>query len=226
MSPMNLLRMEFDIHHIAVLSRKVPEEHALVRLILSALATPEELENLVKRDLRIVQRDGLSYYTVKLTAGGKSRISPIDAKTYDAVMNICREKSGKQRVFDFSRAEMDEIIKKYSPQDRKYNVKKLREAVIEILKDNMLLGDNGYIDDLLAGTNFENVVDFLYDFHPMYSGMWDMDDDDVAEDFVLTYSEMTGIKDAEKLAEIIGENVERIEKFLSSKRSGFNFRKI
>lgn len=223
---MNLLRMEFDIHHIAVLSRKVPEEHALVRLILSALATPEELENLVKRDFRIVQKDGLSYYTVKLTAGGKSRISPIDAKTYDAVMNICRDKGGRQKVFNFSKAEMDGIIEKYSPQDRKYNVKKLREAVMEILKDNMLFEDESYIEDLLAGTNFDKVVDFVYDFHPMYSGMWDMDDDDVAEDFVLTYSEMTGIKDAEKLAEIIGENVERIEKFLKGKRVGFDFRKI
>jgi len=223
---MNLLRLEFDIHHIAVLSRKNPEEHALVRLILSALATPEELENLVKKDVRTIQKDGINYYTVKLTSAGKSRITPIDAKTYNAVMDICRDKSGRQKVFNFSMVEMDGIIEKYSPHDRKYNVKKLRDAVIEILKDNMLLNDESYIEDLLAGTNFDKVVDFLYDFHPMYSGMWDMDDDEVAEDFVLTYSAITGIKDAKKLAEIIGESTERIEKFLSGRKPSFDFRKI
>jgi len=211
---MNLLQLEFDVHHIAVLSRKNPEEHALIRLILSTLATPEELENLVKKDVRTIQKNDTRYYTVKLTSSGKSRIAPLDEKTYRTLMAICEGKSNKQKVFNFTREDMNAIVEKYSPPNRKYDVKKLRNAVKDILKDCMLFGDEDYVEHILTGTNFEKVVDFLHDFHPMYSGMWDIDDDEVAEDFVLTYSEVTGIKDAKKIAEIIGESVERIEKFL------------
>jgi hypothetical protein len=211
---MNLPDLEFDVQHIAILSRKVPEEHALIRLILSSLATPEELENLAKRDLRTISK----YFYVKLTSAGKTRISPIDHKTYAVVMEICKNKSSKQRVFSYSKSEMDRIVEKYSPEGRKYNAKKLREVVIEILRDCMFFGDEDYIGDLVRGVNLDKVTEFLYDFHPMYSGMWDIDDDDVAEDFILTYSARTSIKDAEKLAAMLGEEVERVQKLLNRRR--------
>jgi hypothetical protein len=213
---MNLLRLEFDVQHIAVLSRKVQEEHALIRLILSTLATPEEIENVTKKDLRIVGKEGSRFYSIRFT-GRKTRISPLDEKTYSIVREICKNKGSKQRIFNYSRDEMDRIVEKYSPKDRKYNTRKLREAVTEILKDCMLFMDEDYVKDLREGANLDRVADFLQDFHPMYSGMWDMDDDEVAKDFVLTYSAMTGISDAEKLADVIGEGTERIERFLGNR---------
>ena len=211
---MDLLRLEFDIQHIAVVSRKVPEEHALIRLILSALATAEELQNLVKRDLRLVKREGLNYYSVRLTSGRKSRVSPIDAKTYNILSEMTKGKSGRERIFDYSTEEMDRIVEKYSPSSRKYNVDKLRRAVIEILKDCMLFGDEGYIEDLMEGINIEKVTDFFYDFHPMYAGMWDIDDDEVAEDFIATYSKLMGIDNPREIAVEIGEEVDRVKRLM------------
>lgn len=211
---MDLLRLEFDIQHIAVVSRKIPEEHALVRLILSALATAEELQNLVKRDLRLVKRSGENYYSVRLTSGRKSRLSPIDAKTYSILLEMSKGKSKKERIFDYSKEEMDRIVEKYSPSGRRYNVDKLRKAVIEILKDCMLFGDESYIEDLMEGVNIEKVTDFFYDFHPMYAGMWDIDDDEVAEDFIVTYSKLMGIDNPREIATAIGEEVDRVKRLM------------
>ncbi|AEA48072.1 hypothetical protein [Archaeoglobus veneficus] len=214
MQGVDLLRLEFDIHHIAVVSRKVPEEHALIRLILSTLATADELQNLVKRDLRLVKRNGLNYYYVKLTSAGKSRISPIDSRTYQVLSEISEDMRGKERIFSYSKEEMDRIVEKHSPSDRKYDVEKLRNAVILILRDCMLFGDEGYIENLIEGVNLDRVTDFLYDFHPIYAGMWDMDDDEVAEDFINTYARLTGISNPRDIAEAIGESVERVERLM------------
>ncbi len=206
---MDLLQLEFDIRYINAVSRKVLEEHALIRLIISALATPNELENLVKRDFRIMNRNGEAIYTVKLTSGGRSRVAPIDERTYDIVMNICRNKGGRQKVFNYTKDEINKIVEKYSPAGRKYNALKLRDAVVEILRD-CLFFDHDYVSDLLNGVNLDGVVDFLYDSHPMFSGMWDLDDDEVAEDFIMNYTAMTGIRDARKIAEEICESEERV----------------
>ncbi|HIP63463.1 MAG TPA: hypothetical protein EYH04_05100 [Archaeoglobus profundus] len=210
---MDLLQLEFDVRYINVMSRKNLKEHALIRLIISALATPEELENLVKKDVRVINRNGTPIHTVKLTSGGKSRVVPIDAKTYDVVMKICKDKGSRQRIFDYTREEMDKIVEKYSPIRRKYNVMKLRSAVIEILKD-CLFSDHDYVNDILSGSNFNGIVDFLYDFHPMFSGMWDIDDDEAAEDFIMNYTAMTGIRDIKIIAKEIGESEERIARLM------------
>jgi|Deesub1362A_J573_1020465.scaffolds.fasta_scaffold00363_33 hypothetical protein len=207
----DFIQLEEDIQQIAVLSRKVPEEHALIRLILSALATTEELENLVKKDIRKFEREGINYYSVRLTAAGKTRIAPIDPTTYNVLVEITRDKSGRQRIFSYSPTDMDNIIRKYSPRYRKYDAKSLRDAVSKILRDCMFFDDEDYVRDLLEGENFEKVTDFLYDFHPLFSGMWDLDDDDVAEDFIATFSRRTGISDPEEIARIIGEDVERVK---------------
>jgi len=210
----NLLRLEFDIQHISVISRKNPEEHAMIRLVLSALATKGELQNLVRRDIRLVKRNNMSYYSVKLTSGGKSRISPIDGKTYNLLLKISRSRGGKQRLFGYTGEEMDRIVEKYSPSGKKYSVERLRNAVVEILQDCMFFGDENYIKELMEGTNTNRVTDFLHDFHPMYAGMWDLDDDDVAEDFIMTYSKLTGIKSPYEIASAIGESVERVKKLM------------
>ncbi|RLI74524.1 hypothetical protein DRP04_14580, partial [Archaeoglobales archaeon] len=208
-----LLQLEFDIRYINAVSRKVLEEHALVRLIISALATPDELQNLVKRDFRVMNRNGETIYTVKLTSAGRSRIAPIDERTYEIVMDICKNKGSRQRVFNYTKDEIDKIVEKYSPANRKYNALKLREAVKEILRDCMFF-DHDYVSDLLNGVNLDGVIDFLYDSHPMFSGMWDLDDDEVAEDFIMNYMTMTGIRDAKKIAEVIGESEERVARLM------------
>ncbi len=210
----NLLRLEFDLQHTVVVSRKNPEEHAMIRLILSTLATKEELQSLIKKEVRLIKRNDVNYYSVKLISGGKSRISPVDERTYAILLEISRNKKGKERLFDYSDEEMDRIVEKHSPPDRKYNVEQLRNAVIEILKDCMLFGDESYITDLMKGVNTKRVMDFFYDFHPMYAGMWDLDDDDVAGDFVRTYSRLTGTEDPYEIASAIGESAERVKKLM------------
>jgi hypothetical protein len=210
----DFIQLEEDIQQIAVLSRKVPEEHALIRLILSTLATADELENLVKRDIRKLEKDGLSYYYVRLTSAGRTRTVPIDAATYAVLMEISKNKSGRQRVFSLSSEDMDEVVRKYSPANKKYDVNSLRNAVSKILRDCMFFDDEDYVDDLIRGENIQKVTDFLYDFHPMFSGMWDLDDDDVAEDFIETFSRRTGISDPEKIAREIGEDVERVKELM------------
>ncbi len=206
---MDLLQLEFDIRYINAVSRRDLKEHCLIRLIISALATPMELENLVKRDFRIMNRRGERIYTVRLNSGGRTRIAPIDARTYGIVLEICKDKGGKQKVFDYTREEMDKIVEKYSPSKRKYNVMKLRDAVLEILRD-CLFFEHDYVSDLLSGVNLDGVIDFLYDSHPMFSGMWDLDDDEVAEDFITNYIAITGVRDARRIAEEIGESEERV----------------
>ena len=210
---MDLLEMEFDIRYINALSRKVPKEHALIRLVISALATPNELQNLVRRDFRVVSRNGEKIYTVRLNSGRSTRVSPIDKRTYDLIMEVSEGKGGRERIFCYSKEEMDEIVGKYSPARRRYDVMKLRNAVIEILKD-CLFFEHDYVKDLLNGENIDGVIDFLYDSHPMFSGMWDLDDDEVAEDFLMNYTTLTGIRDAKRIAMEIGESEERVSRLL------------
>ena len=102
-----LLVKEFDIRYINAVSRKNLKEHAMIRLIISALATPEEIANVTRGDIRAVN----NVYTVKLNNGRKTRISPIDAKTYEVLLEVSKDKSRRQRIFDYSRREMDEIVK-------------------------------------------------------------------------------------------------------------------
>ena len=211
---MDLLRTDFDIHHIAVASRKIDEEHALVRLIISTLATSEEVENLVKGDIRKVKKGDTVLYTVRLRSGRKSRIAPLDERTYNILMKIAKSKRRREKIFRYSKKQMDEIIKKYSPPGKEYDLKGLRDAVMKILKD-CLFFEEDYLKHLLEGTNFDKVVDFVYDFHPIYSGMWDLDDDEVAKDFISDFKKYIGVEDARKIAEIICESENRVKKLIS-----------
>ncbi len=206
-----LLQLEFDIQHINVLSKKNSKEHAAVRLIISSLATPEEIQSFKKDNIGTEPDDP----TISLTSPGRSRISPVDEKTYTVLDKVTKKMSKKEEVFTYTEEEMDEIVNKYSPPKTKYHAEKLRKAVIEILNDCMLFGDKNYVDDLIKGKNSQGLIDFLYDFHPLYTGTWDIeDDDDVAREFIQSYSSYTGIYEPEKIAEEIGESTERVSKFL------------
>lgn len=200
-----LLVKEFDIRYINAVSRKNLKEHAMIRLIVSSLATHEEIYNLTKNDIRKTK--------IRLNNGRRTRIVPIDNRTFDILMKISKDKSRRQRIFEYSKNEMDNIVMKYSPAKRTYDVKKLREAVIDILKDCQFF-EHDYVNDILNGTNFEGVVDFVYDSHPMFAGVWDLDDDEVAEDFIENYILLIGERDAKKIAEDICERVERVENLL------------
>ena len=210
---MDLLRLEFDVRYINAVSRRAPEEHALIRLIISALATPEEIQNVVKRDFRVLERGGRRIYTVRLKSGGRSRVAPIDERTYRIVMDVCRDKGSRQRIFEYSSDEIDRIVEKYSPGKRKYNARKLRDAVIEILRD-CLFDEHDYVSDLINGSNLEGVIDFVTDFHPMFSGVWDLDDEEVAEDFIENYIAEFGVVDAERIARDICEDAKRVERII------------
>jgi len=201
-----LLIKEFDIRYINVVSRKNLKEHAMIRVIISSLATSDELYNLTRNDLRSI--DGI--YAVNLNSGWKKRLSPIDSRTYDVLIKVSRGKSRRERIFEYSKVEMDEIVRKYSPLNRVYDVESLRCAVIDILRDCQFFGHD-YVNDLLTGRNFKGVADFLNDMHPMFSGVWDLDDDDVAEDFIENYMILIGERDPKKIAEDICEDVGRVE---------------
>lgn len=206
-----LLQLEFDIQHINVLSRKNSKEHAVVRLIISSLATSEEIQSFKKDDIGAEPDDP----TISLNSTGKSRISPVDEKTYTLLDRVTKEMSKKEKIFSYTEEELDEVVNKYSPLRKKYHVNKLRKAVIEILNDCLLFGGKNYVDDLIKGKSSQELIDFLYDFHPLYTGTWDIeDDDDVAREFIQSYSSYTGNYEPEKIAEEIGEDTERISKFL------------
>ncbi len=194
-----LMRLDFDIHHISVMSRKNISHHALVRLIISTLATVEELENLIKKDVRKKSSNGL--HSVVLRRGGKSRIAYIDELTYKVLMNLCEKKKNREKIFSFTQEEMDSIVKIYSPPGKEYGVNTLRNAVIKILKDCSFFDDYiPYITGELKAKNKEDIEKFLLDFHPMFSGMWDLEDEEVATDFLEIYSEVTG-EELDKISE-------------------------
>ncbi|MFP3909995.1 MAG: hypothetical protein ACLFVX_09055 [Archaeoglobaceae archaeon] len=206
-----LLQLEFDVQHINVLSRTNRKEHAVVRLIISSLATSEEIQSLKKDSIGAKSENP----TVSLTTPGKGRTIPIDEKTYTLLKDLTQKMSRKERIFSYTDEDLDEIVNKYSPRRTKYNVKKVREAVMEILNDCMLLGDKDYVDELIKGKNSSGLKDFLYDFHPLYTGTWDIEDDeDVAREFILSYSSYNGIYEPEKIAEETGESEERVSKLL------------
>ena len=202
-----LLKIEFEINYINVISKKNLMEHAAIRLILSTLASSEEIRNLTGKDIKKDKSD----FRIRLKSVGESRISPVDEKTWLILRDLFK---GNERTNIFSKIELDEIVAKYSPPGRRYNVRKLRDSVIEILKDCLLLGERDLVQDMLKGKNTGEVSDFLRDFHPMYSGMWELDDEEVAREFLISYSKYTGIRDPALIAEKIDESRERILKLL------------
>lgn len=199
---MDLLRTEYDIQHHLVLSKKNTLHHALIRMIVSTLSTPEELLNLRKRDFRFNKGKKLEYYTVKLSEKGKSRISPVDRKTFEIIQTM------PSQPFRMSEDEMDKIVAMYSPPGKKYNCKRLKEAVESILLDSdlfrMNLRDN------------EDKYAFMLDFNPLYSGFWDLEDEEGVEDFILSYSEVTGTKDWRRISDETGIEVEVVRRVIES----------
>lgn len=210
MNDNELLRTEFDIHYINVVSRKSIKEHAIIRLIISTLANPDELINLRKSDLKIKGNEQI----VRLTSikGIKSRLSPIDNKTYNILEEISKGLKEDDNIFNYSAEEINQIIRKYSKG--KYNFKKLRDSVIWILRDSTFFEGGDFIKDLFEGKDVTKTFIVLQDTHPMFSGMWDIDDEEVAIDFIQNYISNTGVKDPKKIAEEIGEDIDRVVQLL------------
>ncbi len=205
---MNMLRLEYDIQHHLVLSKRNPVDHALIRMIVSTLSTPAELSNLRKRDFRLVRGKDFDYYTVALSDGTTRRISPVDEKTYNLMLSL------PATPFELSRDEMDAVVSKYSPPDRSYNCEKLRKAVETFLKDAAFSIEIGSIKSL------EEKYAYMLDFNPLYSGLWDLEEYEDVEDFILNYSEVSGVKDPNLIAAKIGVKEDVVRKVLGSgKRS-------
>ncbi len=203
------LRVEYDIQHHIVLSRRNKLHHALIRTVVSTLPTSEELRKIRRRDVKVREVNGRKEYSIKLRGSGRARVVPIDDRTGKLLLSLPDE------PFKMSDDEIDEIIGMYSPEDRKYDLKKLKKAVISFLKDASL-GLTEF-ESLRDATSIRN---FMIDFNPLYSGMWDLDDDEVAEDFILNYVSLSGIKDPKTVAEILGESEKRVRKILESGRKG------
>lgn len=200
---MEMLRLEFDLQHHLVLSRKSPIDHALIRLILSTLATSKEIANLTKKDIK---RKGKSY-SVQLF-GEKRRYSPLDEQTFNLINSLECEKP-----FKLDEKDIDEIVSKYSPKDRKYNAKSLRKAMITFLKDSALF------DVDLESLSSKELEDFMQDFNPLFSGAW-LDEDGLRE-FILNYSVLNNISDPKSIAEEIGLEESFVASTLESEKSVF-----
>ncbi|AIY89310.1 hypothetical protein [Geoglobus acetivorans] len=207
-----LVEIEEDLQYINVASRKNDVEHALIRLVLSTLADVEEIQNLTKRDISASSRNGREIYAVYLRKPGKSRKVPVDGGTYTILRNISASLGGKDRVFSYSTEEIDSIIGKYSPENSRYTLHSLREALMELLADNLLGKTIGDIFEM----DFEELVEFMEECHPMFSGMWDIDEDDVASDYFHMLAERHGMS-VSKMSEVSGEDEERIEKLIGRK---------
>jgi len=208
-----LVEIEEDLQYITVASRRNPKEHALIRVILSTLADIEEINNITKGDLEVKKSNGRYAYALNLRKGGKSRKSPIDETTYKILSKISKDYTKRQRIFDYTQEEVDEIFAKYSPSSKKYGMKDVKKGVMRILEDNLL---NIPVRDVF-NMDFWELSDFLSEFHPMFSGMWDLEDDDVARDYFLMLGKRHGISDYSEISEISGESVERIEKLMKRK---------
>ncbi|MCS7130163.1 MAG: hypothetical protein NZ872_01950 [Archaeoglobaceae archaeon] len=200
---MKMLRLEFDLQHHLVLSRKNPFEHALIRLILSTLATSMEIMNFKKKDMKRKGNSLLIQFH-----GEKKRISPLDKETHELINSVEGEKP-----FQLSEQEIDEIVSKYSPRDKKYNAKSLRNAMFLFLKDSSLF------EVKLEELSQEELLDFMLDFNPLYSGSW-LDEEGLRE-FVLNYSALSKITDPKRISEETGIEESFVSSTLQSGKSIF-----
>ncbi|MET1125192.1 MAG: hypothetical protein ABWW66_08085 [Archaeoglobaceae archaeon] len=201
-----MLRIDYDIQHHLILSRRNLRDHAIVRLIVASLAEREEIVNVRRKDFRRHRGKEFEYYTVVLRSGGKRRVSVVDAKTFEIFQQL------PEKPFEIDVSEVDEIVAKYSPEDRKYDAEKLRKAV------EMLLRDASFFEiDIEELKNPEDLYAFMLDFNPIYSDVWEVSDEEGFEEFVLNYAKIHGGSAAE-ISEKIGEDVEKIEKILAKKK--------
>lgn len=200
---MEMLRLEFDLQHHLVLSKKNPKDHALIRLILSTLATSLEIMNLNKKDLK---KRG-EFCSVHLL-GDRRRFSPLDKETFQLIHEMKDDKP-----FNLKENEIDQIVSKYSPRDRKYDAKSLRKAMIVFLKDSALF------EVKLEELSQEELFDFMFDFNPLYSGSW-LDEEGLRE-FVLNYSALNELTDPKKISEETGIDESFVSSSLQSGKSIF-----
>ncbi len=202
-----LVEVEEDLQHICIASRKNLRDHALIRLILSTLASYEEITNFTRRDFGVAN----SIHYVVLRRAGKSRKVPIDRRTYEVLKEL--SKSSGKKLFDVSKEEIDRIIESYSPPNKKYDYETLVSSVEMILRDFPLY-EEGYIERFFEGKNIEWVSDFLKDAHPMFSGMWDLEDEEVAADYFEMLSKRIGSKDAAEISKVSNVSEDFVRKFL------------
>lgn len=204
-----LVEVEEDLQYIAVASRRNKMEHALVRLILTTMADQEEISNLTKRDLIKAKTDSGIIYGVYLKKGGRSRKVPVDRKTYELLESISENLSGKEKIFNYSVSDIDDIIGKNSPSSKSYSLQSVRKALKSILEDNLL----GITTDEFMKMDFEELAEFMEEFHPMFSGMWDLESDEVATDYFTMLSERHGMS-IDEMSELSGESKERIKNLM------------
>ncbi len=213
-----LLEIEFYLNYITVASRRVDKEHCIIRLILSTLATPEEIGNLTKRDLR-----GGKFYSVRFFSRGKSRVSPIDEKTFNLLKILSQDLPPKNVIFKYSKEEIDEIVRRNSPPGVEYTAEKLRSDAARIISDNMFFGEQLSSQELFEKSkskDLEKMYLLFEDSNPLYSGAWDIDDDFMLAEFLRSYrffmgnSEQESERELEEIAEKIGEPVERLKRVL------------
>lgn len=193
-----MLRLDYDLQHILIFSKKNVRDHAVVRMILSTLCSEEELVKLSKKDFK-KNRGKIEYYTVKF----RNRLSPVDKKTFEIVQTL------PERPFDMEPKKINEIISKYSPPDRKYDAKKLKKALETILKDAALYSLD--FEEL----SIEEKFLFMLDFNPLYSGVWE-EDYEGFEEFLRNYAKVSGA-DAERISEEFREDVEKVRNILKKK---------
>ncbi len=206
----NLVEIEEDLQYINVASSRNTGEHGLIRLILSSMADAEEISNITPRDIAVKQTEKGEIFYVYLKKSGNVRKAPVDRKTYTILKEISDSIPKKSKIFNYTQREIDEIIARYSPMGRRYSHRYLIRSVKTIISDNLLGRD---VDDLKSA-NIEELWRFMNDFHPIFSGMWDLDEDDVAFDYFQMLSERHGISSYSEMAEISGEKEERIEKLM------------
>ena len=203
-----LLETEVFLNYIAVVSRKVEKEHCIIRLILSTLATPEEIQSLTKKDLRQGKGGKGKFYSVRFFSKGKTRVSPIDEKTFKMIKRVAENIPSRDSIFKLSKEEIDEIIRRNSPPGIEYNAEKLRNDVIKIISDNL------FFESELNFSKLEKMQLIFQDSNPLYSGVWDVDDDVMLAEFLQGYSQFLGDDDLDKVAEKIGEPIERLKRVL------------
>ncbi len=209
----NLVEIEEDLQYINVASSRNKKEHGLIRLILSCMADAEEISNLTPRDLAEKKLESVSIHYVYLRKGREVRKSPIDRRTYFVLKEISEYVGRKSKIFNYTESQIDSIIQKYSPAGRRYSLKSLLRSVEVIVSDNLL----GKSLREMRSMEFDELCKFMQEFHPMFSGMWDLDEDDVAFDYFQMLSERHGISNYSVMAEISGENEERIRKLMKRK---------
>jgi hypothetical protein len=203
-----LLR-EFYLNYILASSRKSDFDHCVIRLILSSLATPEEIINLTKKDLKEFR----GFQTVRLYSRGKYRISPIDRKTFELILRLGENRSSGEPIFNLSKKEIDDIVLRYSPPFRKLSAMKLRDEVISIIQDGLFFEEYNEIMKK-ASKDPKRIFAAFEDSNPIYSGVWDFEDDEYLREFIEYYMAIIGEEDIQQIADRIHEPIERLKRIM------------